>query len=346
MALRMTFGSAPCPSLWGFISDTLANVCNSLIQNIHWDHNELFDPFSNLLAPPKLLPDSTPFETALPTCVKIPINDLGKVDIYIDDTIGITPDISDNTLRVSRAISLTIHSLARPLNLYDTLPRKDIISLKRFHAEGRMEETKVILGWLINTRSLRIYLPDDKRKQWKQDIEKLISAPKTKHKDIESTIGRLNHVAGIYNPMRHFLGRLYQAQFRATKLGWTCLFYNEKMDLHLMTSCLDYANQGISMNVLTFRQPTIIYHSDASKFGIGGYNITSGKAWRYELPVDCHLRTSLNSLEFLSCMITIWVDMLSSQIRATDCILCQMDSSTASRWLNLTSQKNQKRQYN
>lgn len=26
MALRMTFGGSPCPALWGFISDTLADL--------------------------------------------------------------------------------------------------------------------------------------------------------------------------------------------------------------------------------------------------------------------------------------------------------------------------------
>jgi hypothetical protein len=105
------------------------------------------------------------------------------------------------------------------------------------------------------------------------------------------------------------------------------------MDLHLMISFLDYANQGILMNVLTFRKPTLIYRLDTSEFGIRGYNIMSGNAWRFELPVDCRLRTSLNSLEFISCMITIWVDVLSSKIRSTDCLLCQTDSSTASGWL-------------
>lgn len=104
-----------------------------------------------------------------------------------------------------------------------------------------------------------------------------------------------------------------------------------------MISFLNYAHQGISMNALTFRKQTIIYHSDASEFGIGGYNITSGNAWCFKIPVDCHLRASLNSLEFLSCMITFWVDTISSQIDTTDCLLCQTDSSTASGWLRTSN---------
>jgi hypothetical protein len=239
MALRMTFGGSPCPSLWGYISDTLADSCNDLIHNIHWDHNTLLDPLSDLLDPPKALPDSLPFHQACPMSVKIPVNDLGKVDIYLDDTIGIALDTNDNALRVSRAIPLIIHSLARPLDTSDKIPRKDIISLKKFAAEGQMEETKLVLGWLLNTRSLIISLPADKHKNWVWEIKNILASTKVKHKHLESTIGRLNHVAAIYNPMRHFLGRLYQAQYRAVKSGWTSLTYNEKMDLHLMISFLN-----------------------------------------------------------------------------------------------------------
>jgi hypothetical protein len=77
----------------------------------------------------------------------------------------------------------------------------------------------------------------------------------------------------------------------------------------------------------------MILRSDASEFGIGGYNIISGQAWRLQLPEDCRLRTSLNSLEFIACLITIWVEFLNNNIEKESCILSQTDSSTASGWL-------------
>jgi hypothetical protein len=73
------------------------------------------------------------------------------------------------------------------------------------------------------------------------------------------------------------------------------------------------ASDGISINNIVYRKPTEIYRSDASEFGIGGYTIVSGEAWRFELPVDCRLRTSLNSLEFIACLITIWVEILNNK---------------------------------
>lgn len=87
------------------------------------------------------------------------------------------------------------------------------------------------------------------------------------------------------------------------------------------------------MNNLTFRKPTQIYRSDSSEFGMGGYNITSGVAWRFELPVDCRLRTSINSLEFIACTINIWVDIFHDTLDPESCLLSQTDSSSASGWL-------------
>jgi hypothetical protein len=133
--------------------------------------------------------------------------------------------------------------------------------------------------------------------------------------------------------IRHFLSRLRNALFRTSTNGWTCLQNSEKSDLHLMKRFLDYSYSGVSINNVVFRKPTHIYRSDASEFGLGGYNLISGRAWRFELPIDCRLRTSLNSLEFIACLINIWIDILMDDIPPESCILSQTDSSTAAGWL-------------
>jgi hypothetical protein len=96
---------------------------------------------------------------------------------------------------------------------------------------------------------------------------------------------------------------------------------------------MDEAKKGISMNTLVFRKPTMVLRSDASEFGIGGYNLTTGKAWRYKLPVSLRLQTTLNSLEFIACVITIWIESLDNSIEEESCILSQTDSSSANGWL-------------
>jgi len=133
--------------------------------------------------------------------------------------------------------------------------------------------------------------------------------------------------------MRHFLNRLRSALLRSLKSGWTCLSIYEKGDLHLMQSLLEKSTKGISINNVVFRKPTHIYCSDASEFGLGGYNLISGRAWRFEIPPDYRLRTSINSLEFLACIITVWIDFIHNEIPEESCILSQTDNSSAAGWL-------------
>ncbi len=102
------------------------------------------------------------------------------------------------------------------------------------------------------------------------------------------------------------------------------------------------------MNNLSFRKPNHIYRSDASLHGIGGYSILSGKAWRFHLPVNCRLRTTLNSLEFIACLVAIWIDHLHGDICSESCILSQADSTSAASWLkksNFTDSREERVQF-
>jgi hypothetical protein len=334
VALRMTFGGAPCPSIWGVISKVITDIGNSLLQNDLWSHTDLYDHISDQIEAPISVSKSIPFHQSRDLAVEIPVNDRGKIDIYIDDLIGIAPDIADSPTRVIRAVPLAIRSLARPISNRDVIPRKDIISLKKLQAEGQPSEIKTVLGWTLDTRRLLIALPDHKATDWLRDIDSMLLAKKVHYKLLESIIGRLNHVACMKQPMRHFMGRLYRALFRAkARLGWTSLSKHELSDLTTHLEFLQYAKRGFSLNNVAFRKLTTIYRSDASEFGMGGYNVITGQAWRWELPMELRLRTSINSLEFLSSVITIWVDILQGITQPEDCILSQTDSSSAAGWL-------------
>lgn len=131
VALRMTFGGAPCPSIWSVISETITDIVNSLLQNDFWNHNNLYDPISDELDTPLALPASVPFHQVKELSVSIAPNDKGKIDIYIDDSIGIAPDIANAPVRVTRAIPLAIRTLSRTNSELEVIPRRDIISIKK-----------------------------------------------------------------------------------------------------------------------------------------------------------------------------------------------------------------------
>jgi len=241
----MTFGGAPCPSIWGVKSEVITDIGNSLLQNEFWAHSKIYDHISDQIEDPISLPASIPFHQARELSVKIPSNDKGKTDVYIDDLIGIAPDIADSPVRVIRAIPLAIHTLARPNTNLDVIPRKEIISLKKLQAEGQLSEIKTVLGWNLDTRRLVISLPDHKVTDWLRDIDAILLAKKFHYKLLEPIMGRLNHVACILQPMRHFMGRLYRALFRAkARSGWT-LSTNELSDLIKHSEFLQYAKMGV-----------------------------------------------------------------------------------------------------
>jgi hypothetical protein len=197
MALWMTFVGSPFPSLWGYILETMADISNVLIKNKSWDPNKVFDPLSTTLPPPSSLPEDIPFHPARELAVPLPIDDEGKTNVYLDNAIGIAPDLKDIVTQVSHAIPLAIHTLARPTNGNDTIPRKDIISIKKLLAERQVAETKIVLGWLINTRTLSISLSLDKHLKLSKDISDLLSSTKIKNKHLEVLIGQLDHTATI-----------------------------------------------------------------------------------------------------------------------------------------------------
>ncbi len=83
--------------------------------------------------------------------------------------------------------------------------------MKKFAAEARPAEIKTVLGWAINTRSLRIYLPMDKFAEWHSNIKEMLKNPKVNKNQMETLIGRLDHVAFLMDMLRHFMSRLRKA---------------------------------------------------------------------------------------------------------------------------------------
>ena len=94
------------------------------------------------------------------------------------------------------------------------------------------------------------------------------------------------------------------------------------------------AHNSISFNLIVFRQPTKIYISDACLYGMGGFSVTSGRAWMLKLPPELVGLVSNNVLEFLAEIICIWLDILEQRIMKYDCCLSLCDNTSAISWLH------------
>ncbi len=150
MALWVAFRGSPCPSLWGYISDT--SIMPRTIMIYSMTHH-----YSLTSLPPCQIPYHSSISTTFSK---------STIEWQRDNSIGVVPDIDDNVSQVSRVTPLAIHSIARPFAPSKSIPQKDTISMKKFLVEGSMEEVKHALGLVLNTRSLTIALPTDKHEKW------------------------------------------------------------------------------------------------------------------------------------------------------------------------------------
>ena len=348
VALRMTFGGAPNPSQWSDISEVITDLANDLVRRSDWDPAEWNAPQQKVLRTDEAVDNDKghvfpedEFGKAFATSVEDPVDDgLAKFECYLDDLFGVFR--ARDKEKAEAVLPLALHLVGRPVDerAPESFPRDDLLAASKFLAEAKASERKTILGWDVNTRSFKVSLPADKRVAWVGELRRLRSLPgrRAHSKELETTIGRLNHAAYVVPNSRPFLGRLYRASERAQACGSVKLSDSQVADLQLWEVFLDAAAKGISINRLVFRWPTRIVRVDACPQGMGGYGLQSGVAWRLLLPPDWIGRGSLNCLEFLAALVGIWVEhQFGEHWVEDDVILCQGDSSSATGWIARSS---------
>ena len=205
VSLRLTFGGSSCPPQWCCISETICDLANDIMHCPAWNPDETHSPLQVNIPPPLRFPADMPFGQAKELSVPIPDNDIGSADVFIDDFLPVALDINDNVKRVGYAVPLAVHSIGRQVSPNEPLPRKDLISLPKLAAEGRMEETKLGLGWTINTRDLSVALPQSKFLGWQKDILATIELTMAFGDELDTLAGLLGHAALILTQMRHFI---------------------------------------------------------------------------------------------------------------------------------------------
>ena len=129
----------------------------------------------------------------------MPVDEHRSSEVYIDYTFTQTVDLpgSKNVLKAERAVLLAIHALACPIADEEPIPRETMAAMEKLLAEAGMEETKVMLGWLLDFRRLVISLPDNKAIAWSQEIADMLEEGKTKAKRLERSIGRFVNIGMI-----------------------------------------------------------------------------------------------------------------------------------------------------
>jgi hypothetical protein len=338
VSLRLPFGGRACPSLWSDVSETITDLSNALALDTTWNPETLHSPLQHLIPQTVSEPESVPFAKALPTSVTIPKSDgTYKADIFIDDLISIILDDGAGCKRGAASSLLAILTVGRPVAIQEPVPRHKLTAEKKLIAESLLEEVKTTLGWLLDTRRLLIGLTMEKFAAWSASIHFMVIVEACSYDELETLVGRLNHVCFIIPLARHFMSRLRWLLQGARAGRGIRLRPQVLADLRLWLSFLRIAFEGISLNLISFRAPTHVLRSDAAEHSIGGFCGLSGKAWSLELPPDCRVGCregiSLNLFEFLGGIISVWVEILAGRVQAGSCLLAQGDSTSATGWL-------------
>jgi len=337
---RLTFGGSPCPNEFCLASELCTDLANDILHCPTWDPDTIGSPHAKNLHPPILSDELIPHRKARELDVKITADDWGRIDDFIDDGIVIVPDLSNNKKRALEAMLLAIHILFRPLDKNEQIKRDDCLSLGKLHEEGFLSENPTILGWEINTRKLTISLPQKKIIIWDADLLQVIKSKKTSFKALEKLIGRLNHAATACPLMRYFLNRIRKVlvnwQNNKMKTATRYLPTQVLEDLKLWhKSFLPKIREGMSLNLITYRRPSVISWSDACPTGLGGFN-SLGHAWQNKLQKDESIacKKQNNSLEFVSALITVWLSIFSKELEEEACFLALSDNTSAVSWLH------------
>jgi hypothetical protein len=336
--LRLTFGGAPCLFEWNIISESIRGLANEILFDENRDPLEIHARCQHLMPAMKLLDDSIAYAEGRELIVDIPVDARGTGDVYIDDLIQATVVIegTDNAIRCERATLLAIETVARPKDGKEPIPREDMEARNKLEAEAGLEELKTVLGWLLDTRRLRVKLPKNKFIAWSNIIREMIQRGTTTAKELESIIGRLVHLGMAIPLVYHFLSRIRDLlvgakRRRAIRISGECL-----KDLELMMHMIQIAHEGVSMNSIVYRRPTHVYRSDSCPAGLGGYS-DSGFAWRFYLSEGLKFRAKNNLLGHIAAIITPWIDIIRGRLKPGDCALSMTDSTTSEGWLRKTN---------
>jgi hypothetical protein len=89
--------------------------------------------------------------------------------------------------------------------------------MKKFLAKASVEESKTVLGWIINTRSLTIHLPPNKLIAWSSFMDSILTKQASSFKELQSLEGHLNHAANIIPTMRHLLSCIRNLRFSSAQ---------------------------------------------------------------------------------------------------------------------------------
>ncbi len=339
LCFRLPFGSKPAPALFSLLSEFVAELSQCLAEDETWEPSKLFSSMLDDIDTSPLY-SSGEFGAADPLLVDYEARKL-SIRVFIDDLISICLANESLIMRAIHAVPLILDAVFRPNFENELVARNPILSQEKLLAEGILSETQVILGWLIDTRQLKLFITSQKSRRILIGLKNLIKYATDKlpinRKSLESMIGKLQDVAFIIPEGKFFLNRFrYRLKVLPRKGQFRFFDKMEQEDLKLWMSIVDSiteGNVGRSTNSILPTHASILCISDACEHGVGGLIIVNGVgfAWRFTIPEKWMNYFSINFLEFFGATQNI---VYVCKFITGQRILSISDSTNALAWLD------------
>ena len=204
--------------------------------------------------------------------------------------------------------------------------------MKKWLAEGTQEETKIVLGWMLNTRTFTLALPKLKVLSYTNQAKEILRLNIIHHKNPESIVGRLERTSYAVPNTKFFLNRIRGLLRNTKEYGCVRLPANIREDLTLHLKFIEKETLGMSINNLIFCSPSHFCWADSCPFRLGGYTV-EGRVWRFYTLPSLRSENTNNVLEFMAQIITIWVDILENRMPQLSCIIACSNNASAVGWM-------------
>jgi hypothetical protein len=174
----------------GVISETICNLAIAILHDDSWNPNNLSAPNHYLVPEWILLYNCIPFGHGAELIANIPFNPCGMQDIYINNIINLTINISgtNHIAQGQAAALLTNDATAWPNHPEEFIPCKSMDTRDKLMAKAGLTKTQIILGWEFDFRCLQISLPENKYIAWMTNISTLLVQGTTTAKELKSMI--------------------------------------------------------------------------------------------------------------------------------------------------------------
>ena len=347
--LRLPFGSSPAAGAFSLLSDFVADLAQQLVDDNTWDPDTFkSDIVSDI--PMVQTPPLHDISTVKQLQFDIPTRTI-SIDVFIDDFIAICLYSISNVKRAFHAVPLVLDCIFRPTTDNESVERAPILAKDKLLAEGTLKIRQRILGWILDTHQMKLFVPQDKVDLIMDILHTFSTMAKqqtklnTKHrKQLESLIGKLQDIALMVPEGRFFLNRLryrHKASGRHdSDKAKNRLFDNmELQDLQLWMDILPTIGEsghGRSFDHILPVKYDFVCISDASEHAVGGYFFIgdTAYAWRFELPPKWRGLFTLNLLEFIAAYYTlhklIWLIRAVSNLNFR--VFALTDSTNALSW--------------